>query len=293
MKFSNGTHEYSFIKTLGTIFLLLVVTLLSVEKTLAQKQKKVSWKNVNVLVYTKNGKGYVHDNIPSAVNAIQKLSNELGFRMHVTDDPSVFTEQNLKQYTFLLFPSTNNDVFDTEEQRVAFRRYIQAGGGFVGLHSVVGTERNWHWFKMMLGGTFAWHARYQTLEIEVIDKDHPSATGMPPVWKKDDECYFMKEYYPGIHVVMAHDLSAMNPNEQDAARINDYTKHFTNYYPAAWCHEFDGGTIWITTLGHNKNDYENPTYVRHILQGMTYVAGRVGKLDFSKAYATERDTPVR
>jgi hypothetical protein len=29
-------------------------------------QAKVDWKKVSVLVYTKNGKGYVHENIPSA-----------------------------------------------------------------------------------------------------------------------------------------------------------------------------------------------------------------------------------
>lgn len=273
--------------------LLLAAVMFASQETIAQKRGKVSWKKVNVLVYTKNGKGYVHDNIPSAVSAIQKLSGEKGFHVDVSDDPAVFTEENLKQYTLLLFPSTNNDVFDTEEQRVAFRRYIQAGGGFVGLHSVIGTERNWRWFKLMLGCTFAWHPKFQPLEIKVLDKNHPSVSGMPSVWKKEDECYFVKEYYPGVNVVMAHDLSAMKPNEENAVRIKDYAEYFSDYYPAAWYHEFDGGTVWITTLGHNKQDYEDPTYLNHILQGIAYVAGEVRKIDYSKAYATERDTPVR
>src|SRR5690606_39431445 len=56
----------------------------------------------SVLVYTKNGKGYVHDNIPSAVEAIRKLSVAKGFQIDVSDDPAVFSEENLKQYTFLL-----------------------------------------------------------------------------------------------------------------------------------------------------------------------------------------------
>ncbi len=192
----------------------------------------------------------------------------------------------------MLFPSTNNDVFDTDAQRVAFRRYIQAGGGFVGLHSVIGTERNWRWFKMLLGGTFVWHPKFQPLEIKVLDKQHPSVSGMPSRWKKEDETYFMKEIYPGINVTMAHDLSAMNPNEKDAERIKTLAENFGDYYPAVWHHNFDGGTVWITTLGHNKKDYEDPLYMKHVLQGMAYVASRTGKLDFSKAYATERDTPI-
>ena len=257
-----------------------------------QAQKKVNWKKVKVLVYTKNGKGYVHDNIPSAVEAIRKLAGEKGFNVDVSDDAGVFTEDNLKQYTFLLFPSTNNDVFDTEAQRVAFRRYIQAGGGFVGLHSVIGTERNWTWFKMMLGGSFVWHPKFQPLQIRVIDKAHPSVAGMPSVWKKDDETYFMKEMYPGIRVVMAHNLSAMQPNEKDAERMKTLAQTFGDYYPAVWHQTFDGGTIWITTLGHNKSDYQDALFLNHIYQGMAYVASNVEKIDYSKSYATERDTPI-
>ena len=274
------------------VALSLVLLMMFVQPSTAQSLKKVNWKKVKVLVYTKNGKGYVHDNIPSAVKAIQKLGTEKGFQVDVSEDPSVFTEGNLKQYTFLLFPSTNNDVFDTDQQRVAFRRYIEAGGGFVGLHSVIGTERNWTWFKMMLGGTFVWHPKFQPLHIKVIDNQHPSVSGMPSVWTKEDECYFMKEIYPGIRVVMAHDLSAMNPNEKDLERIKTLSENFSNYYPAVWYQDFDGGSIWITTLGHNKKDYEDPMYLNHIFQGMAYVAGRAARLDFSKAYATGRDTPM-
>ncbi len=114
---------------------LLLICLLLAEPVWAGP--KFSWKNVTVLVYTRNGKGYVHDNIPSAVAALQLMAQQQGFKVEVTDNPAVFTPENLKKFTLLLFPSTNNEVFDTPEQRLAFRRYMQAGGGFVGLHSVL------------------------------------------------------------------------------------------------------------------------------------------------------------
>ncbi|MFD3002348.1 ThuA domain-containing protein [Pontibacter toksunensis] len=256
----------------------------------AQPSTQVDWKKVNVLVYTKNGKGYVHDNIPHAVKAIQKLSQEKGFKVDVTDDPAAFTEKNLAKYTFLLFPSTNNDVFDTDEQRVAFRRYIEAGGGFVGLHSVTGTERNWKWFKALVGGTFLWHPKFQPLKVKVIDKDHPTVQGLPEVWERADECYFLKELYPGIKVVMAHDLSSLNKEEED--KIKPASVPFADYYPAVWHQNFDGGTVWITTLGHAKESYEDPMFMKHVLQGMQFVASQSKKLDFTKSYATARDTPL-
>jgi len=254
----------------------------------------IGWKKVAVLVYTKNGKGYVHDNIPSAVSCIQNLGRQYGFKVDTSANPSVMTEENLKQYTLLVFPSTNNDVFDTDAQRLAFRRYIEAGGGFVGIHSVTGTERNWKWFKMMLGGTFSWHAKFQKFSVKVIDPSHPSVQGLPKVWEKEDECYFAKELYPGPKTIMAHDITTLNIS--DTAQKNLIIKNagtFSELYPAVWTHDFDGGHTWCTVLGHDKKDYSDPVYVQHIFQGIRYVAGSVKKLDYSKAYADSRDTPLR
>ncbi|MHB1177439.1 MAG: ThuA domain-containing protein [Daejeonella sp.] len=280
------------ISKLKSIVLLTIVWVLFVPSAMATENGP-NLKKIKVLVYTKNGKGYVHDNIPNAVKCIQKLGQESGFKVDVSADPAVFTQDNLKQYTMLIFPSTNNDVFDTDEQRLSFRRYIEAGGGFVGIHSVTGTERNWTWFKQMIGGTFSWHARNQKFKVKIIDPAHPTMKGLPLVWERGfgDECYFTKELYPGIKVTMAHDLSSLDSRDQD--KIAQFSAPFKDLYPAVWYQKYDGGNIWITTLGHNKEYYQEPVYMKHILQGIKFVAGESKKLDYSKAYATTRDTPVQ
>ena len=251
----------------------------------------INWKKVKVLVYTKNGKGYVHDNIPNAVQCIQRLGQQYGFKGDVSDQPTVFTEDNLKQYTTLIFPSTNNDAFDTDAQRLAFRRYIEAGGGFVGIHSVTGTERNWDWFKRMIGGTFAWHPPFQKIRINILDTKHPSMQGLPKVWEKEDEFYFTKDMSPGPTVIMANDLTSLDGRESEKVKM--FGGSYTHLYPSAWYYNFDGGYTWCTTLGHHKKDYEDPTFTQHIFQGIRYVVGQVKKIDFGKAYADTRDTPIQ
>ena len=253
---------------------------------------KVKWKKVKVLVYTKNGKGYVHDNIPFAVKCIQKLGEQHGFKADVSDNPTVFNEENLKQYSLLIFPSTNNDVFDTDEQRLAFRHFIEAGGGFVGLHSVVGTERNWTWFKMMLGGSFAWHPKFQKYKLQVLDPNHPSMSGLPKVWEREDECYFQKELYPGVRPLLAHDLSTLDVGA-DSVKLKLNRGTFGRYYPAAWYQQFDGGIIWITALGHDKKDYEESIFVQHIFQGIKYVASEIKSKNYSKVYSKTKEEAVR
>ena len=39
-----------------------------------------------ILVYTRNGEGYVHKSIPAGVDAIKKLSGENGFHIDISDD---------------------------------------------------------------------------------------------------------------------------------------------------------------------------------------------------------------
>lgn len=284
-----------FLKNKALLLFSLVVSFLALSQQVQAAAQAGDLKGIHVLVYTKNGKGYVHDNIADAAKCIQKLGQENKFTVDVSDDPGVFTTVNLKKYTMLIFTSTNNDVFDNDEQRLVFRRYIEAGGGFVGVHSVTGTERNWTWFKQMLGGTFIWHARNQKFSVQMIDPSHPSMEGLPKVWERSlgDECYFTKEMYPGIKVLMAHQLWTLDWNNADSTKIKQNSLTYKDLYPAVWYQRFDGGHVWVTTLGHNKEYYQEPVFVRHLLQGIKYIAGQTGKLDFTRAYANSRDTPVR
>jgi uncharacterized protein len=267
--------------------LLIVAFLLS----LSSHAQNVNWKRVKVLVYTKNGKGYVHENIPYAARAIQRLGQQHGFTVDTTSKPEVMTEANLKQYNALIFTSTNNDVFDTDAQRLAFRRYVEAGGGFVGIHSVTGTERNWTWFKRMMGGTFLWHPKFQLFRLRVLATGHPSMQGVPAVWEKQDECYFLKELSPGPTVIMASDLTSLNPAEAEKIKASAGT--YATLYPSAWYYDFDGGHTWVTQLGHDKKDYEESVFLNHIFQGIRYVVGRVKPLDPKRAYAQQHDEEIR
>ena len=250
----------------------------------AQRRKEVKWKKVNLLIYTRNGKGYVHDNIPAAVQAIKDLGVKKGFHTEVSDDPAVFTEDNLKKYQALVFTSTNNNVFDNDTQKVAFMRYVQAGGGFVGIHSVTGTERKWDWFKRLVGGTFVRHAKFQKFSELIVDKNHPSTASLPEHWENEDECYYITTINPDLHVLVAHDLTTVEDKEKPEI--------YGNTFPSVWCHEFDGGRQWYTALGHSAAKYSDPVFMQHILGGIEWVVQGRRKLDYSKAHAKSPNDPL-
>ncbi len=156
------------------------------------ESSQVNWKNIQVLVYTKNGKGYVHDNIPNAVAAFQKMGKEHGFTVDVSDDPKVFSDDNLRQYAALIFTSTNNKVFDTERQKVAFMRYIQSGGGLLGVHSAIRYRAQLDLVQTGAGWHFPLACTLPVVQGECDRCGTPSVKDVPKVWTRFDECYFSK-----------------------------------------------------------------------------------------------------
>lgn len=241
-----------------------------------------TWKDVRILLYTKNGEGFVHDNIPNSIKALESLGKENGFQVVAEEDPAVFTEDNLKKYDVIVFSNTNNEVFDTDDQRVAFMRYTQAGGGFVGIHSASGTERQWQWFKRLLGGTFLWHEPYQKFTVNIINKNHPSLAHLPEKWEKEDELYYLKELNLDLNILAVNDISTLTiPDKHSRKKPTT----FGNVFPSVWSQEFDGGRQWYTSLGHNNEDYKDPAFRKHILGGIISVIGEQEPLDYNKAYA--------
>lgn len=249
------------------------------------QQAAMTWTEVRLLFYTKNGTGYVHDNIPASVTAIRELASEHGFSVDVSDDASVFTDDTLKKYSALVFSNTNNTVFDTDAQRVALMRYVQAGGGFAAIHSASGTERTWKWFAGLLGGAFQRHAPIQPFGVLIVDPTHPSVSHLPARWERDDECYYLVRMNVNLQVLAVNDLTTVQDTKEKPATFGDV-------FPSVWAQAFDGGRQWYTSLGHRKEDYARRDFRRHILGGIQSVV-RAAPLEYSKAYATSPVDPVR
>lgn len=226
---------------------------------------------LRVLVYTRNhvtnGKGYVHDNIAASVAMIRQLAATNGFAVDASDNPAVFTPDNLKKYRALIFSNSNNEAFENDSQRDAFKSFIQGGGGFVGIHSASGSERQWQYYWSVVGGKFKRHPPLQKFRIEVLDTKHPATAHLGNEWQWEDEFYYLDNLNPRMHVLLTGDLTTL----KDADKSNYPGKTFGDRFPLAWCQEFDGGRQFYTSLGHKIEYYSDPQFQRHVLGGILWV----------------------
>ncbi len=241
-----------------------LLALVALEPAAAQRRILVYTRN-----YTPDGKGYVHENIAASVDAIRKIGAERHLGVDVSDDPAVFTDANLKQYAALVFSNSNNEAFADTLQRAAFQRYIQGGGGFVGVHSASGSQRDWPYFWSVLGGKFRVHPKIQPFTVHVTDTSGVLANGVPTTFEWTDEFYFLDHLAPGIHPVLVADRAKLQFLDAMKVDISD----LPNPTPLAWWQSFDGGRQFYIALGHNKEDYTNPVLVRLIENGIVFAMG--------------------
>ena len=117
-------------------------------KPAALPETTVTKQKPRVLVFTRT-KGYYHESIAAGKPAIQKLGAANNFLVDTTADPSYFVDDSLKNYAAVIFLNTTRNVLNADQQ-VAFERYIQAGGGFVGVHAAADTEYDWGWYNKLL-----------------------------------------------------------------------------------------------------------------------------------------------
>ncbi len=230
---------------------------------------------INVLVFSATEQ-FRHDSIDSGVEAIKQLGETHGFTVLATEDASVFHEEALQQYNVVMFLNTTGDVLN-DAQQIEFNRFIQAGGGFVGVHAAADTEYEWPWYGELVGAWFKSHPMDPNVRegvLQVVDADHPSAQGVPATWNKEDEWYDYRSIHEDVKVVLNVDeTSYKRPDENPEPEPR----------PMAWYREYDGGRTFYTGLGHTAASFEDPIFLDHLWGGIQYAAGDGQPVDFNNA----------
>jgi type 1 glutamine amidotransferase len=232
-----------------------------------------------VLLYTSPDRW--HDRIiPVAVDEFRKLSKKHSFDLvwaqangsGVIQD--VFTEAYLSKVDVIVF--LNSRGYDlSKEQKENFKKFIQNGGGFVGIHAVSSNKDQDLWFKQLVGRQFTDHPEEQTGVLSVVDQKHPSTMHLNSKWIWTDEWYSYGEALTNnLKLLLKVDEKTYDP-DRTWGDNNRFTA-MGDFHPIAWYQEFDGGRSFYTTLGHIPESYDDPWFLAHIYGGIYWAATGLG-----------------
>ncbi len=212
--------------------------------------------------------------IPSGTTAISRAAARRGFDVDAGENAEAFNPRRLARYDVVIFLCTTGDVLDARQQ-AAFRGYIRAGGGYVGIHSASDTEYDWPWYGGLVGARFRDHPgsvneQFQRATIDVEDRRSAATSGLPRRWTREEEWYnFRANPRADVHVLASVDESSYDPRGYSqpggSPPMGDH--------PIAWCHRYSGGRSFYTALGHRGVYWRERRLRLHVLGGIRMAAG--------------------
>jgi type 1 glutamine amidotransferase len=224
-------------------------------------QPSTSMDTLNLLVFSKTA-GYRHDSIPAGIAALEALAEDRIWRVTATEDAAEFNDEASVVWDVVIFLNTTGDILDPD-QEAAFERFIQGGGGFVGIHSAADTEYDWAWYGELVGAYFASHPAITDAQVIVEDPAAPAAQTLPESWTRTDEWYnFQTNPRDTVHVILTVDETSY----EGGTMPDDH--------PIAWSHEYDGGRAFYTAMGHTVESFSEPLYLEHLIGGIEWAGGR-------------------
>ena len=209
--------------------------------------------------------GYRHTSIEPGIAAIQGLGAREKMTIVPSADPAVFTPEGLRGFDAIVFLSTSTDPKKPESEwfqgarRDALQAFVRRGGGVVGIHAASDSHYHWPWYGKLIGGHFAKHPP-GTPEgtLKVVDRKHAATRGVAPTMRRVDEWYYFEDYNPEAHLLVTLDPSSIG--EKDV-----------NPNPVSWAHEFEGGRVFYTAMGHTNESYSDPNFLNHLAGGLRWV----------------------
>ncbi|MDR2862407.1 MAG: ThuA domain-containing protein [Puniceicoccales bacterium] len=258
----------------------------------------------NVLVFSKTN-GFRHkDAIEVGVPFFKKQGELHNFKVDATEDVSAFTEDNLKKYSAIVLLCTTGDFLtnkpaknaspeekqkekaDSLLRREAFRKYVENGGGIVGLHAATDGfwqgSAAWPEFQKIIGGAFQHHPQHQTSTINIVDKAHPTVKHLVAkgdTWIAFDEWYNFQLLQKDNHVILTVDDSTCKGAKVSlyAPVIKEDGEKFVEkatIHPFAWTRSYGKGKVFYTSRGHFGSAFGEPDYAQHVIAGLFWTLGK-------------------
>lgn len=212
--------------------------------------------------------GYRHASIEPGVEAIKALGLREGMTIVASEDPAMFSAQGLSGFDAIVFLSTSTDPKKPEsewfqgDRRDALQSFVRSGGGIVGIHAASDSHYHWPWYGKMIGGHFASHPPGTPAgTLRAVDRGHPSTAGIEATMRRADEWYYFNDYNPEAHLLITLDPASIG--EKDV-----------NPNPVSWAHEFEGGRVFYTAMGHTPESYAEPYFLSHLEGGLRWAMKR-------------------
>lgn len=221
-----------------------------------------------ILIFSKTN-GYRHgDAIEASLPAYRKIVRQNGWSIVTTDNGAVFNSEQLAKFKVVVWNNTSGKVLN-DEQRQAFRTYLEGGGGFVGIHAAGDNSHQWEWYEQqVIGADFSHHPldpqiQESVLHLEPDAANHPIAEDLPARWEREEEWYVFSTNPrdSDADILYTLDESQINPSGNFGFLVTDKDWGMGDDHPIAWYRTVGQGRAFYSALGHQAAAFEEPFHL--------------------------------
>lgn len=205
-----------------------------------------------------------------AIRFFREMTVGDGFVFDVTETLDDMNDEKLRSYDLVI--SLNDNPGHTPEQRAAFERYMERGGGWMGFHAAAYNDAStgWPWFVDFLGGAVFRRNNWPPMpaKIGIDDPAHFVAKAMPATFLSPVNEWYQWEPSPRLR-----------PNVKVLATLSEenYPLGLKDILP-----DGDLPVVWTNTdyrmiylnMGHGTRIFNDPTQNNLIFNALRWVVSQ-------------------
>jgi type 1 glutamine amidotransferase len=227
--------------------------------------------------------GFHHDSINHAMAVIERMGRESGaYVAFLRTDSQLITRQPIigtgSRYEGRPVNARNLNYFDavfmlssgsgdlSDQQKADLLAFVKEDGkGFIGGHAATIAFYDWPEYGEMIGGFMAGEYRVEPTGVIVQDPDFPGAAALPTTIT-DQFPYLGAPYVKGdVHTILRLDPSRLTPEQRAKRPDGDF--------PVAWAKTYGKGRVFVSSLGHVEEIWDDPVLSNFQLEGIKWALG--------------------
>ena len=147
------------------------------------------------------------------------------------------------------FPAAKSVTWMSEEQGLAVKNFVNAGGGFYPLHNSSHISLSSKNYREVMGGAYFGHPPLRPFQVHATANAHSITAGMKPFIVNDEQHYVDYDKDPRYVILESENLDGLT-----------YEGRGTKS-PAGWAYDYGKGRVVFTAVGHTIHAMWNPQYV--------------------------------
>ena len=163
--------------------------------------------------------------------------------------PDAYTAYEMDLENASDFPAAKSVMWMKEEQGLAIKNFVEAGGGFYPLHNSSHISLSSKNYRDVMGGAYFGHPPLRPFQVHATQNAHPITAGMKPFIVNDEQHYVDYDKDPRYVILESENLDGLTYE-------NRGTKS-----PAGWAYDYGKGRVVFTAVGHTIHAMWNPQYL--------------------------------